>query len=122
MYGSYFHHVLGGWALKDHPNMRFVWFEDMKKDIKKEVLDTCTFIDHPLNPEKLAMLLEHISLDGMKKNPAVNMPRSPMNRGDFIRKRIVGDHKNFFSEEREEKWNAWIKTKLENTGMEMPGI
>jgi len=122
MYGSYFHHVLGGWALKDHPNMRFMWYEDMKKDIKKEVLDTCNFIDHPLAPEKLEELLDHISLGSMKKNPAVNMPRSPIMRGDFIRKGVVGDHKNFFSEERDTKWNAWIEEKLENTTLVMPGI
>jgi len=122
MYGSYFHHVLGGWALKDHPNMRFMWYEDMKKDIRKEVLDTCKFIDHQLTPEKLDALLEHISVGSMKNNPAVNMPRSPIMRYDFIRKGVVGDHKNVFSEERQRKWNNWIKEKLENTGLVMPGI
>ena len=122
MYGSYFHHTLGGWALKDHPNMRFMWFEDMKKDIRKEVLDTCSFINHPLTPEKLEELLDHISFDSIKKNMAVNLPRSETMRGDFIRKGVVGDHKNFFSEEREIKWNQWIKEKLENTTLVMPGI
>lgn len=122
MYGSYFHHTLGGWALKDHPNMRFMWFEDMKKDIRKEVLDTCSFISHPLTPEKLEELLVHISFDSIKKNMAVNPPRSETMRGDFIRKGVVGDHKNFFSEERERKWNNWIKEKLENTTLVMPGI
>jgi len=121
-YGSYFHHILGGWALKDHPNMRFVWFEDMKKDIKKEVVDTCKFIDHPLAPAKLEQLLDHISLGSMKKNFAVNVPRSEGVRGDFIRKGVVGDHKNFFTEERTIKWNAWIKEKLEHTTLVMPGI
>ena len=121
MYGSYFHHVLGGWALKDHPNMRFMWFEDMKKDIRKEVLDTCKFIDHELSPEKLEELLEHISLKSMKDNLAVNM-KSPKVHYDFIRKGIVGDHKNAFSEERQNKWNDWIKKKMENTGLVMPGI
>ena len=122
MYGSYFHHVLGAWALKDHPNMRFLWFEDMKKDIKKEVLLTCQFIDHPLTPEKLQKLLDHISFKSMKNNPSVNIPRSAMQRGEFIRKGEVGDSKNYFSEEREAKWNKWIKEMLENTTLEMPGL
>lgn len=122
MYGSYFHHVLGGWALKDHPNMRFMWFEDMKKDIRKEVLDTCKFTGNTLTPDKLEELLAHISIGSMKKNLSVNIPKSPIMRGDFIRKGVVGDHKNFFSESRENKWNAWIKEKLENTSLVMPGI
>ena len=122
MYGSYFHHVLGGWELRDHPNMRFMWFEDMKKDIKKEVLDTCKFTGNTLTPEKLEDLLAHISIGSMKNNRSVNIPKSPNNRGDFIRKGVVGDHKNFFSESRENKWNAWIKENLENTSLVMPGI
>jgi len=122
MWGSYFHHVLGGWALKDHPNMRFVWFEDMKKDIRKEVLDTCKFVDHELTPEKLEELLEHISVGSMKNNPAVNPTKSLSVRLDFIRKGVVGDHKNVFSEERQNKWNDWIEKKLENSGLVMPGI
>ena len=122
MYGSYFHHVLGGWELRDHPNMRFMWFEDMKKDIKKEVLDTCKFTGNTLTPEKLEDLLAHISIGSMKNNRSVNIPKPPNNRGDFIRKGVVGDHKNFFSESRENKWNAWIKEKLENTSLVMPGI
>jgi len=122
MYGSYFHHVLGAWTLKDHPNMRFLWFEDMKMDIKKEVLLTCQFIDHPLTQEKLQELLNHISFNSMKNNPSVNIPRSAMQRGEFIRKGEVGDSKNYFSDEREAKWNKWIKEMLEDTTLEMPGL
>ena len=122
MYGSYFHHVLGGWVLKDHPNMRFMWYEDMKKDIRKEVQDTCKFIDHELAPEKLEELLEHISIGSMRINPAVHPSKSPTVRYDFIRKATVGDHKNTFSEERQNQWDDWIKEKMENTGLVMPGI
>lgn len=122
MYGSYFHHVLGGWAQKEHPNMRFVWYEDMKKDIRKEVLDTCNFLEHPLTDEKIDELLGVISIGSMKKNPAVNVPKSKDMRGEFIRKGIVGEHKAIFSDEREQRWNLWIREKLANTSMIMPGI
>ena len=108
--------------MKDHPNMRFVWYEDMKKDIRKEAQDTCKFIDHELAPEKLEELLEHISVGSMRNNPAINPSKSPTVRYDFIRKGAVGDHKNTFSEERQTKWDNWIKEKLENTGLVMPGI
>ena len=122
MYGSYFHHVLGGWALRDHRNFKFIWYEDMKKDIRKEVTEICEFVNHPLSSEKIDQLIDHISIDSMKKNPSVNVPKSENQRGDFIRKGIVGDHKNNFSEERNARWNAWISQKLEGTGMVMPGI
>jgi len=122
MYGSYFHHVLGAWELRGHPNMRFVWYEDMKEDIRREVLSTCSFINHPLSAENLEKLLDHISFNSMKNNPSVNIPRSAMQRGDFIRKGEVGDSKNFFSQDRDGKWDEWIREKLHNTTMKMPGI
>ena len=122
MYGSYFHHVLGGWALKDHPNMKFMWYEDMKTDIRKEISNICEFVDHKLSPEKMEELLDHVSFNSMKKNPAVNIPRSDKNRGDFIRKGVIGDSKNYFSQERDQKWNEWIDRKLEDSTLKMPGI
>ena len=102
--------------------MRFVWYEDMKEDIRREVLSTCSFINHPLSAENLEKLLDHISFNSMKNNPSVNIPRSAMQRGDFIRKGEVGDSKNFFSQERDGKWDEWIREKLHNTTMKMPGI
>lgn len=119
MYGSYFHHIKSGWAYKDHPNFRFVWFEDMKKDIRKEVVATCDFINHPLPTDKLDILLEHISFKSMKKNMAINIQSE---KGEFIRKGEVGDHKNHFDEERNQKWDQWIQREIINTGIVMLGI
>jgi len=32
MYGSYWHHLQGGWRIKDRSNVKFIWFEEMKGD------------------------------------------------------------------------------------------
>jgi len=122
IYGSYFHHVLGGWAFKDHPNFRFVWYEDMKKDIKKEVLETCEFLDINLTESKLNDLIEHISFKSMKKNMAVNIPKSESARGDFIRNGQVGDHKNYLDEKKNNEWNEWIQQKTKGSTLVMPGL
>ena len=29
LYGSYWEHLKSGWAKRGHPNMKFIWFEDM---------------------------------------------------------------------------------------------
>ena len=31
-YGSYWEHLKSGWARRAHPNLKFVWFEDLKRD------------------------------------------------------------------------------------------
>jgi len=118
-YGSYFHHLKSGWALRDHPNVRFVWFEDMKKDIRKEVLATCEFIDHPLTSEQVNQLLDHISFKSMKNNMSINIKQE---KGEFLRKGEVGDHKNTFDKDRNGKWDLWIKNETLNTGIVLPGL
>merc|ERR1711970_560391 len=118
-YGSYWHHVLGGWKERNHRNCKFIWFEEMKVDQKKVILDLCKFLEHPLSEDKVAKLVEHLKFENIKKNPAMNPPKSEKMRQDFIRKGVVGDWKNFFTEEKKTEWNAWIEKKTSGTGMDM---
>ena len=53
LYGSYWHHLLGGWRIKDRSNVKFIWFEEMKVDQKKVIQELCDFLDHPLTEEKV---------------------------------------------------------------------
>ena len=34
------------WALRDHPNLKFVWFEDMKADFEKYFEELQHFLGH----------------------------------------------------------------------------
>ena len=38
-------------------------------------------------------------------------------RGDFTRKGEVGDWVNYFEEERNNKWNDWIRSNLDRIGI-----
>lgn len=117
LYGSYWHHVLGGWKLREHKNLKFVWFEDMKTSQKSVIEEVCYFVQHPLSEEKMDELVEHLKFENFKKNPSISPPRSEAIRMDFIRKGEVGDWKNFFTEEKTKEWNLWIEEKTKGTGM-----
>jgi len=119
MYGSYWHHLLGGWKLRGHKNLKFIWYEDMKKDTKKVIEELCEFVEHPLSSEKVDALVDHVHVDNMRKNPWVNPPQGKRLRMSFIRKGKVGDSKTYFTAEREKEWNEWIKSKTEGTGINM---
>ena len=86
-FGDYWHHIKGGWNLRDEPNVKFIWYEDMKADQRKVINDLCVFLDHPLSPELVDSLVEHLKFDNMKSNVNVN-PTSKLNmmKGNFIRK------------------------------------
>ena len=56
----------------------------------------------------------------MKKNPNAN-PSVIMNlppEKQFLRKGEIGDWKNYFDKERNEKWEEWIAENIKGTGLE----
>jgi len=37
LFGNYWHQILSQWKLKDEPNVKFIWYEDMKADQRKAI-------------------------------------------------------------------------------------
>ena len=58
MYGSYWNHIISGWNYRHHENMKFVWFEDMKRDTKAVIDSLCEFFHHPLYEDLKVRLLK----------------------------------------------------------------
>jgi len=122
LYGSYWRHILGGWEYRDHKNFTFIWFEEMKKDQKSVIQDLCRFLGQPLTEDKVDELVENLKFDNMKKNKAVNSDEmKDKEKGEFMRKGIVGDWKNHFDEETEKRWNQWIEKNIEGKNIIIPG-
>jgi len=121
LYGDYWHHVLSGWRLRDHPNLTFLWFEDMKKDQRSIIEDLCVFLDHPLTSSQVDKLVDHLKFDNMKNNPNAN-PHAGLDiqaEGTFFRKGEVGNWKNFFTAEKVEEWAGWIREETQGTGIHL---
>jgi len=120
-WADFWHHILSGWTLRNHPNVKFLWFEDMKKNQKEVIEDLCVFLNHELTPTQVDSLVEHLRFDNIKKNMAVNptigLKLDGKDGGNFMRKGQVGDWKNFFTSEKTEEWAKWIKEKTEGTGL-----
>lgn len=118
-YGSYWHHVLSGWKQRDHPNVKMIWYEDMKKDQEGAINELCEFLEHPLSSSQVQDLVNHLKFENMKKNPNVNISlKIPDPKGNFMRKGKVGDWKNFFGEEKAAEWQQWIKKQTDSTGLD----
>ena len=123
VYGGYWNHLLNGWQHRDHENLKFLWFEDMKKDTKAVIDELCDFLQHTLTEDKKGQLLEHVKFDNMKNNPNANpsakfKSNNAPPKKDFMRKGQVGDWKNYFDKERCEKWEKWIAENIKGTGLE----
>ena len=102
---------------KDHPNMKVMWFEDLKDDLKGFIRAAAEHIGRKDFPEaKVDLLADHLAIENFKNNPACNMkppkgavPDEVRDNFNFIRKGIVGDWKNFFEGERAKEWDEWIE-------------
>ncbi|XP_006873831.1 PREDICTED: estrogen sulfotransferase [Chrysochloris asiatica] len=100
-YGTWYKHVKS-WEKRKHSNMLFMFYEDMQKDIRKEVIKLYHFLGKKPSEELVDKIVNHTSFQEMKENPTTNyttLPEEDMNQKicPFMRKGCVGDWKNHFT-------------------------
>ncbi|XP_078367341.1 sulfotransferase 1E1-like isoform X2 [Oculina patagonica] len=120
VYNLWNDHVLGWWKHKDDPNVLFVKYEDLKKDLPSNVRMIANFLNKPLSDDLISRIAEQCTFSGMKKNPAsFAVPIGP--DGDetsLLRKGVVGDWKNYFTPELNERFEKEVLAKLKESGLE----
>ena len=118
VYGGYFDHLKSAWKHRSHPNMKFLWYEDMRKNTMKEVTELAKFVDHPLSEAKIEELVEHLRFQNMKERSANQMGGANSNDArmtKFYRKGKVGDWKNYLTGKKLKVWDEWISNNLEGS-------
>ncbi|XP_037072949.1 sulfotransferase family cytosolic 1B member 1-like [Pollicipes pollicipes] len=116
-------HMIEAWNLRHHPNMCFIFFEDMKRDLKSEIRKVAKFLGKSFSDEEIAKLASHLHIDNFKKNPFVNSEFGKQigfmhqDRGNFIRKGKTGDWKNHFTPEMNAKFDRWMADKMRGTDL-----
>ncbi|XP_077989148.1 sulfotransferase 1E1-like [Glandiceps talaboti] len=119
-YGSWFDHNLKWWEHRHDPNVMFVKFEDMKKDLKGAMIRISDFYGHPLPADKVDACVEHCTFDKMKKNPSTNYEKAVFinhKKGTFHRKGEVGDWKNNFTVAQNEIFDELYQERMRGTGL-----
>uniref|UniRef100_A0A453Z3M5 Sulfotransferase domain-containing protein n=1 Tax=Anopheles quadriannulatus TaxID=34691 RepID=A0A453Z3M5_ANOQN len=111
-------HVLSFWALKDEPNVLFLTYESMKRNLRSLLPKVCQFLNKSYTDTQLDELAVHLSFSEMKKNPATNKHdmvqntlKSNQREGvpfEFMRKGIVGDYRNEMPEEYSERFDQFV--------------
>ena len=86
------------WTRRTQPNILFITFEEMKRDLPSVIRRTAAFLNKTLTDEQVDRLTDHLSFKNMKSNKAVNKEEYE-NDGRFMRKGETGDWRSKLSEE-----------------------
>ncbi|XP_071495264.1 sulfotransferase 1C2-like [Diadema antillarum] len=120
-YGSWCENVLYWWKKREEPNVLFLKYEDLKKDLKGSIGQISEFMGMSFSEETIDAMVAGSTFDAMKKNKTSNPDQvSKRKKGggtSFMRKGAVGDWRNFFSNEQSERFDKIYKEKLVGSGL-----
>ncbi|XP_072163327.1 sulfotransferase 1C2-like [Diadema setosum] len=120
--GSWFDSVLYWWKKRDEPNVLFLKYEDMKKDLKESIRQISEFMGKSFSDETIDAIVAGSTFDAMKKNKTSNpdqvIKRVKEGSKSFMRKGVIGDWKNYFSDEQNERFDKIYAEKLAGSGLE----
>ncbi|XP_049956268.1 luciferin sulfotransferase-like isoform X1 [Schistocerca serialis cubense] len=125
-FSPFWSHILSFWDRRNEPNILFLKYEDMKKDLPSVIRKTAKFLGKELNDSQIDVLTNHLSFQNMKNNPSVNYEAVvEINRtynliaadGEFMRSGTVGEWKAKMSPELIDKFDKWKEENLKDTGL-----
>ncbi|OWR53535.1 retinol dehydratase [Danaus plexippus plexippus] len=124
-FGPYFASVLEAWEKRNHPNMLFLFYEELSKDLPGVIRRVANFFDRKITEEQIEELREHLKFDNFKKNKSVNYQDMQdkgifMKDGGFVRKGKVGGWREYFDEEMTVQAEKWINDYVKDTDFKFP--
>ena len=94
LYSPFWEHVKEAWNLRNFPNFLLMFYEDMKSDLPKSIRKVSKFLGKSLSDEQISRLSDLLTIDNMKK-----VTNRKVMKDVILRKGIVGDWKNHFTNE-----------------------
>ncbi|XP_053457217.1 sulfotransferase 1E1-like isoform X2 [Nycticebus coucang] len=124
-YGSWYKHAKSWWEKRGNPHVLFLLYEDMKKDIRKEVMKLFQFLERKPSEELVNKIIQHTSFQEMKNNKYTNytiLPSEVMNHqvSPFMRKGVIGDWKNHFTVALNEKFDKHYEQQMKKCTLTFP--
>jgi len=121
LYSPMNEHITEFWKIRDEPNILFLFFEDMKRNLDQEVKKTMKFLDKSYSQEEIDKLCKHLSFESIKVNKMINKEvelkklmeasgKDPSTKEfSFVRKGQVGGYKKELSVEENEMLDEYLK-------------
>ncbi|CAG2106237.1 unnamed protein product [Medioppia subpectinata] len=126
-HGDWLQHVEGYWRLhQQNPNqVLFISYEELKTDLPKMIALIARFVGNNLTDEIIQKISNHCSFAEMKDNKMVNREKLPikglfdMTQSKFMRKGIIGDWRNHFSDAQSDLFDKVYSNRLRELGINL---
>jgi hypothetical protein len=122
-YGSWFRHVKGWWAHRADPNVLFLTYEELTRDLEGSVRKVAAFCGFAVPPERLPLILERCGFAFMKQHESRFDPvletlwEQGTQLNAFLRNGRVGDGAFHLSREQEEQFEQAARKQLGETNV-----
>jgi hypothetical protein len=123
--GSWAEHAAGGWAHRDRPNVLFLTFEDMKRDLHGTVARIAALMEVELTPEELESVVrqstyEHMKSIGHKFDTVGLSPPWAAPKGAMVRRGQSGSANELLTAEDQQRIDAHWRAELQRLGSDFP--
>ncbi|KPI93144.1 Sulfotransferase 1C4 [Papilio xuthus] len=115
-------HTNEAWEKRHNPNLHFLFYEDMIKDLPKEIRAVCKFLNRKYPADKIETLADYLSFDSLRKNKNVNNTAGDNTEVQFLRKGEAGGWRTHFDAEMELQAEEFISTRLRGLDLSYPSF
>lgn len=122
-YGPYFENVKEFWNVRNHPNLLFLFYEELHKDLQAAARRVAKFFGRNYSDDDFKRLCDHLNFNNMKKNKAINCDKMLGDQSEeVVRKGIAGGWRDEFDDEMIKASEVWFAEQLKNTDLRFPSM
>ncbi|KAL4714579.1 hypothetical protein ACJJTC_006625 [Scirpophaga incertulas] len=116
----YFENVKESWTRREHPNMLFLFYEDLLKDLPSAVKRVAKFLGKTMTEDQVSRLCDHLSFENFKKKNSLVEFSAVSSDNVLVRKGKSGGWRQYFDEEMKQQATNWMEDNLRDSDFKFP--
>ncbi|XP_033321872.1 sulfotransferase 1E1 [Megalopta genalis] len=125
-WSPYWEHLKEAWSFKNHPNLLFMFYEEMQHDFPKAIRKVARFLGKVYTEEQIKQLTQYLNIENFKNNPMVNSSElkdcNIITAGTFVRQGQSDGWRDMFDSVLNAKADEWIAENMKGTDFAFPNF
>ena len=126
-WSPYWGHIKEGWAHRNDPNVLFLFYEEMNKDLSATIRKVGDFLGKKMTDEQVEKLADWLHIKNFKNNEMVNGKQLEeikilnSNVQGFVRNGKSGGNASELTDDIKKRIKIWTEKNLQDTDFRFPG-